>query len=69
MIQYVELTGNKGTEDAVRAMEPILQRNRGEVSGLMEQLTGVKGSVKDIPYDILKKEKEYAEDLKAKYEA
>ena len=36
----------------------------------MENLASVKGtSSKDIPFDILKREKEYAEDLKAKYEA
>jgi hypothetical protein len=36
---------------------------------MMENLASVKASSKDIPFDILKREKEYAEDLKAKYEA
>jgi hypothetical protein len=69
MIQYIELTGNKGTEDVSRALDPILQKNRGEIGGMIDQLTNVKGSAKDIPFDILRKEREYAEDLKAKYEA
>jgi Ran GTPase-activating protein (RanGAP) involved in mRNA processing and transport len=69
MIQYIELTGNKGTEDVSRALDPILQKNRGEIGGMIDQLTNVKGSAKDIPYDILRKEREYAEDLKAKFEA
>ncbi len=69
MIQYIELTGNKGTEDVSRALDPILQKNRGEIGGMIDQLTNVKGSAKEIPYDILRKEREYAEDLKAKYEA
>ena len=53
----------------MRALDPILQKNRGEIGGMIDQLTNVKGSAKDIPYDILRKEREYAEDLKAKYEA
>jgi hypothetical protein len=36
---------------------------------MIEQLTNVKGSAKDIPYDILRKEREYVKDLLAKYEA
>ena len=53
----------------MRALDPILQKNRGEIGGMIDQLTNVKGSAKDIPYEILRKEREYAEDLKAKYEA
>ncbi len=36
MIQYIELTGNKGTEDVIRALDPILQKNRGEIGGMID---------------------------------
>ncbi len=54
------------------SIEPYLQRNRGEVGGLSGVL--LKGLNKgandnDVPLEILMKEKDYAEDLKAKYEA
>lgn len=41
MIQYVELSGNKGSEDVIRVMESVLERNRGEVGGLIKPLIGV----------------------------
>ena len=69
MIQFVELTGNKGTEEVVQAMETFLQRNRGEIGGLGKFLGNVPGSQNEVPYHILQKEKDYAEDLKARYEA
>jgi len=40
----VELTGNKGSEEASQAMETFLQRNRGELGGLGKFLAGVPGS-------------------------
>lgn len=48
-------------------METFLQRNRGELGGLGKLLAGVPAN--EVPYQILQKEKDYAEDLKAKYEA
>lgn len=50
-------------------METFLQRNRGEIGGLGKFLGNVPGSQNEVPYQILQKEKDYAEDLKAKYEA
>jgi hypothetical protein len=65
----VELTGNNGSEEVVQAMETFLQRNRGEIAGLSRFLNSVPGSQNEVPFQILQKEKDYAEDLKAKYEA
>lgn len=50
-------------------METFLQRNRGEIGGLGKLLAGVTGANEGMPFQILQKEKDYAEDLKAKYEA
>lgn len=69
MIQYVELSGNKGSEDVIRVMESVLERNRGEVGGLIKPLIGVQNNGNEVPFDILRKQGEYAEDLKAKYDA
>lgn len=49
-IQYVELTGNKGSEEAVQAIDTFLQRNRGELGGLGKLLSGVPGSQNEVPY-------------------
>lgn len=69
IIQHVELSGNKGTEEVSRILETVLQRNRGETGGLVDHLTNVNANSRDVPFDILNKERQYAEDLKAKYDA
>ena len=69
-LHYLDLIGNKDVEHVVQVLESYLQRNRGEIGGLGKLLAGVSnGSDPEIPYAILQKEKEYAEELKAKYEA
>ena len=52
-------------------METFLQRNRGDIGGLGQYLANVTngGGGNEVPYQILQREKDYAEDLKAKYEA
>lgn len=70
IIQNVELTGNKGTEEISQSLETFLQRNRGEIGGLGKLLSSAApGSQNDVPYQILQREKDFADDLKAKYEA
>ncbi len=47
-----------------------MQRNRGELgAGLSKFLGNAPGSQNEVPFQILQKEKDYAEDLKARYEA
>lgn len=65
----MEIAGNKGAEEFQQQIEGYLARNRGELGGLSKLLSGVAGSDNEVPYAILQKEKEFAEDIKAKYEA
>ena len=55
MIHYVELTGNSGVEEIVRAIGPILQKNRGEIGGMIEQLSNVQKG--EVPFGIIKQER------------
>ena len=57
IIQHVELSGNKGAEEVSRILETILQRNRGESGGLVDHLTKVNANSREVPYDILNKER------------
>ena len=50
-------------------IESYLARNRGEIGGLGKLLSGVAGGENEVPYQILQKEKDFAEDIRAKYEA
>eukprot|EP00347_Sterkiella_histriomuscorum_P016662 403352336 len=69
-IQYIDLIGNKNCEDEQRLLETHLQRNRGELPGLRNLLVqGIPGESNDVPMSILQKEKDFAEDIRAKYEA
>ncbi|CDW87586.1 UNKNOWN [Stylonychia lemnae] len=69
-IQYIELNGNKNVDEVVRIMDSFLQRNRGEMAGLRNLLQeGIPGESNEVPFEILQKEKDFAEDIKAKYEA
>lgn len=70
IIQYVELTGNKGSEEVVKAMDTFLQRNRGEIGGLSQVHSAFPiATANGVQNQIIQKEKEYAEDLRAKYQA
>ena len=53
----------------IRVIETVLERNRGEIGGLIKPLMGVQNNGNEVPFDILRKQGEYAEDLKAKYDA
>jgi len=51
-------------------MDSFLQRNRGEMGGLRNLLQeGIPGASNEVPFEILQREKDFAEDIKAKYEA
>lgn len=69
ILQYCDLIGNKGAEEYYQVIENYLARNRGEIGGLGKMLAGVQGADSDVPYQILQKEKDFAEDIRAKYEA
>ena len=58
-------------EDTIALIDSLLKRNRGEGLQLpMDQARlGADGQPQNVPYAILEKEKDYADELKAKYDA
>lgn len=56
MIQYLDLVGNKGTEEVIQVIETYLSRNRGEMGGLGKLLVGISAGAaheNEVPYAIL----------------
>jgi len=70
-IHFIEVVGNKVSEDVMHSLDQLLQRNRGEGNGIAKVLYGgseFRGD-NEVPFEILQKEKDFADELRAKYEA
>jgi len=72
-LHFLEVLGTKIADDIKQSINNIQERNRGEASGLGRALkerpfAGVSDE-NEVPYEILRKEKDFADNLKAKYEA